>query len=111
MPDVRAACAIGRRGQFGLAGRLPWEGVREREFVADVERFWDLTRGHVLIAGPRTFASIPSFAFAERTIVEIRSLDAPAEVLARFPERVVYIGGGPAVYQAYARYIRHWDIN
>ena len=25
--DVRAMCAIGRRGQLGLRGRLPWEGA------------------------------------------------------------------------------------
>jgi dihydromethanopterin reductase len=37
--DVRAIVAIGLRGQFGLRGRLPWEGNRGREYVADVERF------------------------------------------------------------------------
>ena len=35
--DVRAVIAIGLRGQFGLHGRLPWEGTR-RAYVADVER-------------------------------------------------------------------------
>lgn len=38
-PDVRAVVAIGLRGQFGLNGRLPWEGRKDPEFVADVERF------------------------------------------------------------------------
>ena len=33
------------------------------------------------------------------------------EVLARFPDRVVYVGGGPPVWDVYAPYIRHWDIN
>ena len=42
--DVRAVIAIGLRGQFGLRGRLPWEGNRGREYVADVERFFELTR-------------------------------------------------------------------
>jgi hypothetical protein len=27
MPDIRAMCAIGRRGQLGLNGRMPWEGA------------------------------------------------------------------------------------
>ena len=31
-------------------------------------------------------------------------------MLARYPGRIVYIGGGPAVWAAYAPYIRHWDI-
>jgi dihydromethanopterin reductase len=110
MTDVRAMCAIGQRGQLGPKGRLPWEGAKGPEYVADVRRFWDMTRGHVLLAGPRTTSSIPRFAHAERTIVEIRSSTPPAEALGRFPGRVIYIGGGPAVWAAYAPLIRHWDI-
>ena len=33
-----------------------------------------------------------------------------SEVLARYAGRTVFIGGGPAVWDAYARFIRHWDI-
>jgi dihydromethanopterin reductase len=111
MPDVRAVCAIGLRGQLGLAGQLPWEGTKEPEFIADIERFWDLTRGHVLIMGARTYAAVPAFAFAEREIVKIHTSDMPAEVLARFPGRVVFIGGGPAVFASYAPFVRLWDVN
>ncbi|WP_280154746.1 hypothetical protein [Piscinibacter sp. XHJ-5] len=110
MIDVRSICAIGRRGQLGLAGRLPWEGCREREYVADVERFFAITQGHVLLAGPRTVASVPAFAKADRTVVAIRSGERPQDVLARYEGRVVFIGGGPPVWDAYARFIRHWDI-
>jgi dihydromethanopterin reductase len=110
MADVRAMCAIGRRGQLGLRGVLPWEGATGPEYKADVRRFFDTTRGHVLIAGPCTARSIPAFARGDRTIVEIRSSEAPADVLARFPDRVVYVGGGPPVWDAYAGFIRHWDI-
>ncbi len=111
MPDVRAICAIGQRGQLGLHGRMPWEGERQRAYTEDVARFFDLTRGHVLIAGPATIASVPDFARGDRTWVEIRSSDRPENVLARYPDRVVYVGGGPPVWTAYARFIRHWDIN
>jgi dihydromethanopterin reductase len=111
MADVRSMIAIGQRGQMGLNGRLPWEGNRDRAYRADVERFFEMTVGHVLIAGPRTIASVPEWMYATRTIVEIRSSMDPAEVIARFPERVVYVGGGPPVWDAYARFIRHWDIN
>ena len=34
-------CAIGQRGQLGLNGRLPWEGNKGREYVADVARFFE----------------------------------------------------------------------
>ena len=104
--DVRAVIAIGLRGQFGLRGRLPWEGNRGRDYVADVERFFELTRGHVVIMGHRTFTSVPDFAFKDRDILEIHASDRPEEVLARFPSRVVFIGGGPTVYAAYAPFIR-----
>ena len=103
-------CAIGRRGQLGLAGRLPWEGAAEPEYRADVERFWAQTRGHVLVAGPATFHSIPAFAHRERTILQLRSSMVPEEVLARFPGRTVFIGGGPPVWAAWAKRIQHWDV-
>jgi dihydromethanopterin reductase len=110
VPDVRAMCAIGQRGQLGLGGGMPWEGERRPEYVADVQRFWEATRGHVLLVGPRTKASVPAFAYEERTIVEIRSSMVPAVVVERFPGRVVYVGGGPAVWAAYAGLVRHWDV-
>lgn len=110
MPDVRAMCAIGRRGQLGLHGLLPWEGERGQIYKDDVARFFALTRGHVIMCGPRTFRSFPEFARHDCTIVELRSSMNPEEMLARFPDRVVYIGGGPPVWTAYARFIRHWDI-
>ena len=49
-------------------------------------------------------------AQARRLASETR-LDRLEEVLARFPDRVVFIGGGPPVWDTYAPYIRHWDIN
>ena len=110
MPHVRSMCAIGMSGQLGLRGQLPWEGDARPEFVADVARFFDVTRGHVVMAGPRTTAAIPDFVRADRTVVTIRSADDPEAMLARFPDRVVYIGGGPPVWAVYARFIRHWDI-
>jgi dihydromethanopterin reductase len=69
-----------------------------------------MTRGHVIVAGPRTVASIPEWARASRTVVEIRSSMMPEEVLGRFPDRIVFVGGGPPVWAAYARFIRHWDV-
>ena len=110
MPDIRAMCAIGRRGQLGLNGRMPWEGAKGPEYTADVQRFFELTRGHVILLGPRTYRSVPAFAHENRTVVAIRSSEQPADVIARYPDRVIYIGGGPPVWTAYAPFIRHWDI-
>lgn len=107
---VRAMCAIGRRGQLGLKGRLPWEGNKAPEFVADVARFFDVTRGHVIMAGRVTISAFPAFARSDRTLVELHSDMLPEETLARFDGRVVYIGGGPPVWDVYAPFIHHWDI-
>lgn len=103
-------CAIGLRGQLGLHGQLPWEGDPRPEFRADVARFFAETLGHVLVAGPVTARSVPAEARASLTVVEIRSSVSPAEVLARFPDRVVFVGGGPPVWAAFAPYIQNWDI-
>lgn len=110
MVDVRVICAIGKHGQLGLNGRLPWEGDPGREYRADVQRFFDLTRGHVLIAGPRTIGAFPDWARAQMTLVEIHATDEPESVLRRFAGRVAFIGGGPPVWKAYAHLIRHWDV-
>src|SRR5437764_10922056 len=103
--DVRAIVAIGLRGQFGLRGRLPWEGNRGREYVADVERFFELTRGHVLIMGHRTFISYAVFCLKKKKIVDIHASDRPEDVLTRFPTRVVFVGDGPPVYLGCALFI------
>jgi dihydromethanopterin reductase len=109
-PNVRCICAIGQSGQLGLDGALPWEGCRDQPFVDDVTRFFEITRGHVLLAGPKTIASVPAFAFKDRTIAVIRSTVSPQEVIAAYPGRVIFIGGGPAVWDVYAPFISHWDI-
>jgi dihydromethanopterin reductase len=110
MADVRSMCAIGMSGQLGLNGELPWEGDPRPEFKADVARFFDMTRGHVLIAGPKTIGAVPEFARRDRTLMVIRSSMKPEDVLAKFEGRVVFVGGGPPVWDVYARFIQHWDI-
>jgi len=110
MPDVRVICAIGQRGQLGLKGQLPWEGQKGPEYAADVARFFDVTRGHVLMAGPRTIASVPDFARTDRTLFVLRSSMKPEDAIARFADRVIFIGGGPPVWAAYAHLVRHWDV-
>src|SRR5260370_16378450 len=110
MSYVRAMCAIGRRGQLGLIGVRQWEGAKGPEYIADVQRFWDMTRGHVILMGLRTKRSVPQSAYADRTIVEIRSSLAPEDAIAGYPDRVIFVGGGPPVFAAYARFVQHWDI-
>ena len=108
--DIRSMCAIGQRGQLGFKGHLPWEGNKAPEYREDVANFFRVTRGHVLLAGPRTARAVPDYERQYMTVVELRSNMDPEETLAQFAHRVVFIGGGPPVWDIYARYIRHWDI-
>ncbi len=110
-PDVRSMIAIGLSGQLGLNGHLPWEGNPAPEYKEDVANFFAVTRGHVLLAGPTTARAVPAHERQYMTVVELRSHMDPEETLAKFGGRVVYIGGGPVVWDVYAKYIRHWDIN
>ena len=110
MPYVRAMCAIGQRGQLGLHGHLPWEGYKDAEYREDVANFFRVTRGHVLLAGPRTARAVPEYERRFMTVVELRSHMDPEKTLAQFSGRVVFIGGGPPVWDVYARFIQHWDI-
>ena len=107
---VRVICAIGQSGQLGLDGRMPWEGNRLPEYISDVARFFEITRGHVLLGGPRTIASVPKFARADRVVFIVRSSMEPESTLKRFVGRIVFICGGPLVWDAYARFVTHWDI-
>jgi len=34
----------------------------------------------------------------------------PEDTLKRFAGRIVFIGGGPPVWDAYAQFVSHWDI-
>lgn len=110
MADVRAMLAIGMSGQLGLHGELPWEGNQAAPFVEDVKRFFEVTKGHVLIAGPVTARSVPDWAKRDLTVFEIRSTMKPEDVLDRFRDRTVFVGGGPSVWAVYAPFIRVWDI-
>jgi len=54
-PVVAAVVAIGRNRELGKDNRLLWK------IPDDVQRFRDLTRGHPLILGRKTFESILSY--------------------------------------------------
>src|SRR5699024_6518703 len=107
---VRVICAIGQSGQKGLEGRLPWEGERTPEYKAVVARFFDIPGGHVLAAVPKTISSVPEFARSDRELWVLRSSMAPEELFKRFAGRIVFIGGGPSVWDVYAPFVSHWDI-
>ena len=106
MPDVRVILR-----HWARASRPTRLGRRfaQKECKDDVARFFMLTRGHVIMCGPRTARSFPDFARHDRTIVKLRSYLQPEEMIMPFPDRVFFIRVRQ-FWAAYAHLIRHWGI-
>jgi len=68
-PIISLIAAIGENRALGYKGRIPWR------ISQDLKRFWDKTKGHVIIMGRRTFDSILTYyqksgrPFPQRTFV------------------------------------------
>src|SRR3989344_3281384 len=113
---VAAVVAIGRKRELGKGGRLIWR------IPDDIKRFRDLTRGHALILGRKTFESILSYRgspLPDRTnivitrhperMMEIVSPSSDVLVVSTFEEAMqkakeiekeeIHIGGGAEIYK------------
>lgn len=106
MTAVTIVAALARNGVIGRGGDLPWH------LPDDLRRFKQLTMGHLLVMGRRTFASIGRALPGRRTVVLTRStaLDGRPDILvartldealarAR-PGEDVFVVGGAEVYRA-----------
>lgn len=115
-PIVAAVVAIGRNRELGKGNRLLWK------IPDDVQRFRDLTRGHPLIMGRKTFESILSYRGAplpDRTNIVITRNNDLRSRYSKYPGVVVvgsldealekakdasgseeiHIGGGAEIYK------------
>lgn len=108
---VAAVVAIGRNRELGKDNRLLWK------IPADVQRFRDLTRGHPLIMGRKTFESILSYRgspLPDRTnivitrdpawhydgVVVAHSLAEALEAAKHAPgSEEIHVGGGAELYK------------
>ena len=100
---VSLVAAVARNGVIGRAGGLPWR------IPEDLARFRELTTGHAVVMGRRTWDSLPerfrplpgrrnvvvtrNEAWREPEAERAASLDDALELLAG-EERVFVIGGG-----------------
>jgi len=110
-PIVAAVVAIGKNREIGCGSKLVWR------IPADVQRFRDLTKGHALILGRKTFDSILSYrgmplperinivitrdpAWKYEGVIVTHSLDEALEK-AREVEKngEIHIGGGAEIYR------------
>ncbi|MBI2612858.1 dihydrofolate reductase [Candidatus Kaiserbacteria bacterium] len=110
-PIVAAVVAIGRNRELGKDNKLLWK------IPADVQRFRDLTRGHPLIMGRKTFESIVGYRgspLPDRTnivitrdpnwtyegVIVAHSLDEALEKAKDAPGGdEIHIGGGAEIYK------------
>jgi len=110
-PTTAAVVAIGKNRELGNKGKLVWH------IPNDIQRFRDLTRGHPLILGRKTFESILSYRgtpLPDRTnivvtrdsnwkyegVIVARSLQEALEKAKKAPgSDEVHIGGGAELYK------------
>ncbi len=112
-PDVVLVAAVARNGIIGDSGGMPWH------YPADLAHFKEVTMGHPVIMGRRTYESIAAALdgpLPGRTTVVLstRDLDLPeGAVLAGSGEEAlalagdapggdtVYVAGGGSVYEQF----------
>jgi len=109
-PIVAAVVAIGRNRELGKEGKLLWR------IPEDIQRFRDLTRGHALILGRKTFDSILSYRgtpLPDRTnivitrdtdwksegVTVVHSLAEAMEKAREIEKEEIHIGGGAEIYK------------
>lgn len=106
-PELVAIAAVARNGVIGTDGDIPWR------IPADWRRFKQLTLGHTLVMGRKTYDSIGRPLPGRTTVVVTRDrmwrgegvLAAPSleEALALAADRepeVVWVAGGGEIYAA-----------
>ncbi len=107
---ITLIAAVASNGVIGRDGGLPWH------LPADLRRFKEVTRGHQVVMGRRTFESLPGPLPKRRNIVVTRqsvysargidiahSLDeaiAMAESAATSSDETLFILGGAVLYAA-----------
>lgn len=77
--ELRAIVAMGRRGEIGFRGDMPWH------LPEDLRHFKEMTMGHPVIMGRRTWESLPKRPLPGRVnVVLTRSegYDAPGALVA-----------------------------
>lgn len=103
--EVWGIVAMGRNGEIGFEGDMPWH------LPEDLRHFKELTTGHPVIMGRKTWLSIPrrplpgrrnivlthSSDFSEAGAETAQSLAAALELAA--PPEIPFIMGGGSVYK------------
>ncbi len=107
---IVAVVAIGKNRELGKDGKLLWR------IPDDIQRFRDLTRGHPLILGRKTFESILSYRgtplpdrtnivitrdpnWAHEGVIVTHSLEEALAKARELDSDEIHIGGGAEIYK------------
>lgn len=103
---VNLIAAVGRRGQLGLGGRIPWHDP------ADLRWFRQLTMGGLVVVGWRTAQALPSLPGRELVVMK-RGAD-PACILAALDglqeTRPLWIAGGAKTYELWMPHVTRFHV-
>lgn len=93
-PEIVLVAAVAENGVIGAGGGMPWH------LPGDLAHFKEITWGHVLVMGRRTFEAIGRPLPGRRTVVVTRTpgWSAPGvEVAGSLDEAITLAGDGPVM--------------
>jgi dihydromethanopterin reductase len=99
--DVRLIAAVGRNGQLGLGGKLPWHDP------VDLKWFRETTMDGVVLMGRRTYNAVGQLP--GRNVVKWGGKTSPFSVLQQVHRRfgkTIWIGGGSWTYLSFMPFVR-----
>lgn len=112
MQTIKLIAAISRNGVIGKDGKIPWK------YPKDMKRFTELTTGHTVVMGRRTWENLNVRPLPHRHNIVIASADIPgvetvcslSTALSIAPTPVVWIIGGARLYAEAAPLVSEFHI-
>jgi len=102
MGSVNLIAAVGKSGQLGLMGKLPWHDAE------DLKWFKKMTMNGFVIMGGNTLSHVPSLE--GRLLVGWRRDIDPEGLIKTLtemdPKRDIWIAGGAKTYRAFMPFVR-----
>ena len=102
MKNVALIAAVSKNGVIGKNNRLPWK------LPADMKHFVEITTGHIVIMGSKTFQSLGKPLPNRLNIVISKKLsslpecvvvDSPKKALEIFTDKIMFVTGGGEIYK------------
>lgn len=111
VPKIAAIAAIGRKRELGKGNELLWR------IPDDLKRFKELTSGHPVILGRKTFESIVGYigkplpnrqnivvtrdaSWSYEGVITASTIEEAIEKAKALDAEVVFVGGGAQMYEA-----------